>query len=334
MYTVQVSTDAYGDVFESTQIGNNIMTKEFEIKQVLPDLTIDNYNTIIMVNQRSSRIDIQMNVSIKNIGDMDVTGETWYNFIVFSFPSGEEVNVGKVQENLVIQKEQAYNYTYYLQIQRRPILTVDVSFVVDFYNNFIEKDKLNNKRTKSHRLPQLYDMLEISSFKLFDSTLNYEIREVYSGQEIVVSIVFVNQKNYATLSGWSDHVYLECNAYFNLLKQTYIEQLKGNETFNALVKIIIPENIFGQCYINYKHDINRDLVRNDTQSLTFKAPIYAEIPPTSDLHPEEINFKVTQNGILVSWTVKNIGNQMLRKLMWKDQIIMSRIHKWLSEVFG
>ena len=323
-YTVQVSTDAYGDVFESTQIGNNIMKREFEIQQVLPDLTIDSCNTRITGNQNSGSIEVQMNVSIKNIGDADVTGETWYNFIVFSFPSGDIVNVRKVQEDLVFRKGQTYSYTHNLQIQRRLILTVDISFVVDFYNNFLEKAKHNNKHTKSHILPRLYDVVELSNFKLFDSSLNYEISEVYSGEEIVVSIVFANQKNYATLSGWSDRVYLECDAYFDLLKQTNMEQLKGNETFNALIKIFLPENIFGECYINYRHDINKDLLRSINHTITVKAPIYVEIPPTPDLQPEKINFKAIQNGILVSWTVRNIGNQMLRTLLWKDIVIMSK----------
>ena len=120
-------------------------------------------------------------------------------------------------------------------------------------------------------------MVELSNFKLFDSSLNYEISEVYSGEEIVVSIVFANQKNYATLSGWSDRVYLECDAYFDLLKQTNMEQLKGNETFNALIKIFLPENIFGECYINYRHDINKDLLRSINHTITVKAPIYVEI---------------------------------------------------------
>ena len=76
--------------------------------------------------------------------------------------------------------------------------------------------------------------------------------------------------------------------------------------------------------MSYKHDINKDLVTSVNHTITLKAPVYIEIPPTSDLHPEEINFEATQNGILVSWTVKNIGNQMMRKLLWKDSIILSK----------
>ena len=76
--------------------------------------------------------------------------------------------------------------------------------------------------------------------------------------------------------------------------------------------------------MSYKHDINKDLVTSVNHTITLKAPIYIESPPTSDLHPEEINFEATQNGIYASWTVKNIGNQMMRKLLWKDSIILSK----------
>ena len=323
-YTVEVSTDANGVVFESTQVGNNIIKNDIEIQQVLPDLKTDNYNLRVTGNEESGSIEIQIIVSIKNIGDKDVNSENWYNVIVFNFPSGEKVNVPKVQENVIIKKGQTYNYTYNVEIQRRQMLTVDVSFIVDFYNDLLEKDELNNDQKKSINLPPLYDIIELSNFKLLDSTLNYEIGEALAGEEIVVSVLFSNQKNYATLAGWTDRVYLECNNYYDLLQQTDMKQLKGNETFNAFLKINIPEIIFGDCYINYKHDINKDLVTSVNHTITLKAPVYIEIPPTSDLHPEEINFEATQNGILVSWTVKNIGNQMMRKLLWKDSIILSK----------
>ena len=323
-YTVEVSTDTDGAVFESTQVGNNKIKKEFEIQQVLPDLTIDNYNIRITGNEESGAIEVQMNVSIKNVGDISVNREIWYNVIVFSFPSGEKFNLPKVQDNLIIQKGQAYNYTYNIEIQRREMLTADISFIADFYNDLLEKDELNNDQRKSIDLPPLYDIVELSNFTLFDSKINYEIGEASSGEEIVVSVLFSNQKNYATLAGWTDSIYLECDDYYNLLQQTDMKQLKGNETFNAYLKINIPRNIFGDCYINYKHDINKDLVTSVNHTITLKAPIYIEIPPTPDLHPEEINFEATQNGILVSWTVKNIGNQMLGKLLWKDTIIMSK----------
>ena len=323
-YTVEVSTDANGDVFESTQVGNNIIKKDIEIQQVLPDLKIDNYNLRVTGNEESGSIEIQIIVSIKNIGDKDVNSENWYNFIVFNFPSGEKVNVPKVQENLIIKKGQTYNYTYNVEIRRREMLTVNISFIVDFYNDFLETDELNNDQTKSINLPPLYDIVELSDFMLFDSKLNYEISEVSAGEEIVVSVLFSNQNNYTTLAGWTDLIYLECDNYYNLLQQTDMKQLKGNETFNAYLKINIPGNIFGDCYINYKHDINKNLLTSVNHTITLKAPIYIEISPTPDLHPEEINFEATQNGILVSWTVKNIGNQMLRKFLWKDTIIMSK----------
>ena len=323
-YAIEVSTDTNGNVFESTQDGNNIIKKEFEIHQVLPDLSIDNYNMRISVNEESGSIKIQMNVSIKNIGDVDINRETWYNVILFNFSSGEKVKVPKVQENLIIEKGQAYNYTYNLEIQRRQVLTVDISFTVDFYNDVLEKDELNNNQTISHKLPPIYDTVELSNFSLFDSTFNYELSEVSSGDEIVVSVVFANQKNYSTLAGWTDRVYLECDGYFKLLKQTDMKKLKSNETFNAFIKIRIPENIFGGCHINYKHDINKDLVTSINNAIILKSPIYVEIPPTPDLQPQKINFEATKNGILVSWTVKNIGNRMLRKLLWKDSIIMSK----------
>ena len=105
-YTVEVSTDANGVVFESTQVGNNIIKKDIEIQQVLPDLKIDNYNLRVTGNEESGSIEIQIIVSIKNIGDKDVNSENWYNVIVFNFPSGEKVNVPKVQENVIIKKGQ------------------------------------------------------------------------------------------------------------------------------------------------------------------------------------------------------------------------------------
>ena len=200
-YTVEVSTDTDGDVFESTQVGNNIIKKDIEIQQVLPDLTIDSYNLRVTGNEKSGSIEIQMIVSIKNIGDKDLNSETWYNVIVLNFPSGEKVNVPKVQENLIIQKGQAYNYRYNLEIQRRQMLTVNISFIVDFYNDLLEKDELNNNQKKSIKLPPLYDIVELSNFKLLDLKLNYEIDEVSSGEEIVVSVLFSNQKNYTTLAG-------------------------------------------------------------------------------------------------------------------------------------
>ena len=323
-YAIEVSTDANDDVFESTQDGNNIIKNKFEIHQVLPDLTIDNYSIRITGNEESGSIKIQMNVSVKNIGDVDVNSENWYNVIVFYFPSGEKVHVPKVQKNLIIEKGQAYNYTYYLEIQRRQMLTVDISFIVDFYNDVFEKDELNNNQTKTHKLPSMHDTIKLSNFKLFDSTFRYELSQVSSGDEIIVSMVFTNQKNYATLAGWTDRAYLECDSYFKLLKQIDMEQLKANETFNTFIKIRIPENIFGECHINYKHDINKGLVTSINHAIILKSPIYVEIPPTPDLHPEKINFKATKDGILVSWTVKNIGNQMMRKLLWKDSIIMSQ----------
>ena len=252
----------------------------------MPDLTIANYNIRIIGNEESGSIEVQMIVSMKNIGERDVISETWYNVIVFKFPSGEKVNVPKVQENLIIQKGQAYNYTYNIEIQRRQMITVDISFIVDFYNNLLEKDELNNYQTKSINLPPLHDIVELSNFMLFDSKLNYEISKVSSGEEIIVSVLFSNQKNYTTLAGWTDRVYLECDDYYNLLQQTDMKQLKGNETFNAYLKINIPGNIFGDCYINYKHDINKDLVTSVNHTITLKAPIYIEIPPTPDLHPE------------------------------------------------
>ena len=324
IYTVEVSTDTNGDVFESTQVGNNIIKKNLEIEQVLPDLTIDIYKIRVTGSEESGSIKIQIIASIKNIGDKDVNSETWYNVIVFSFPLGEKFNVPKVQENFIIEKGQAYNCTYNVEIQRKQILTVDISFIVDFYNDLVEKDDLNNEKKKLINLPPLYDIVELSNFKLLDLKLHYEISEVFAGEEIVVSVLFSNKKNYSTLAGWTDRVYLECDDYYNLLQQTDMKQLKGNETFNTFLKIDIPGIIFGDCYISYKHDINKDLVTSVNHTITLKTPIYIEIPPTSDLHPEEINFEATQNGILVSWTVKNIGNQMLRKLLWKDTIIMSR----------
>ena len=147
-YTVEVSTDTYGDVFESTQIGNNIIKKNLEIEQVLPDLTIDSYNMTVTGSEESGYIKIQMIASTKNIGEKDVNSETWYNAIVFNFPSGEKFNVLKVQENLIIEKGEAYNSTYNVEIQRRQILTVNISFIVDFYNDLVEKDELNNDKKK------------------------------------------------------------------------------------------------------------------------------------------------------------------------------------------
>ena len=107
IYTVEVSTDTYGDVFESTQVGNNIIKKNLEIEQVLPDLTIDSYNIRVTGSEESGIIKIQMIASIKNIGDRDVNSETWYNVIVFNFPLGEKFNVPKVQKKLIIEKGQA-----------------------------------------------------------------------------------------------------------------------------------------------------------------------------------------------------------------------------------
>ena len=275
-------------------------------------------------SEESGNIKIQMIASIKNIGEKDVNSETWNNAIVLNFPSGEKFNVLKVQDNLIIEKGEAYNCTYNVEIQKTQILTVNISFIVDFYNNLVEKDELNNDKKKSITLPPLYDTVELSNFKLFDLKLHYEISEIFSGEEIVDSVLFSNRKNYSTLTGWTDRVYLECDDYYDLLQETDMRQLKDNEIFSASLKIIIPENIFGDCYIKYNHDINKDLVTSVNHTITLKAPIYIEIPPTSDLHPQEINFEATQNGLLVSWTVKNIGNRMLRKLLWKDTIIMSK----------
>ena len=81
------------------------------------------------------------------------------------------------------------------------MLTVDVSFIVDFYNDLLEKDELNNDQKKSINLPPLYDIIELSNFKLLDSTLNYEIGEAFAGEEIVVPLLFSNQNNYATFPG-------------------------------------------------------------------------------------------------------------------------------------
>ena len=133
---------------------------------------------------------------------------------------------------------------------------------MDFYNNLVEKDEPNSDKKKSITLPPLYDTVDLSNFKLFDLKLHYEISETFSGEEIVVSVLFSNKKNYLTLSGWTDRVYLEGDDYYNLLQQTDMKQLKDNEIFKASLKIIIPENIFGDCYIKYKHDINKDLVIN------------------------------------------------------------------------
>ena len=186
-YAIEVSTDANDDVFESTQDGNNIIKKKFEIHQVLPDLTIDNYSIRITRNEESGSIKIQMNVSVKNIGDVDVNSENWYNVIVFYFPSGEKVHVPKVQKNLIIEKDQAYNYTYYLEIQRRQMLTVDISFIVDFYNDVFEKDELNNNQTKTHKLPSMHDTIKLSNFKLFDSTFHLDMSLVKFLQEAKLS---------------------------------------------------------------------------------------------------------------------------------------------------
>ena len=89
-YTVEVSTDANGHVFESTKVGDNVIKKDIEIQQVLPDLKIDNYNLRVTGTEESGIIEIQIIVSIKNIGDKDVNSENWYNVIVFNFPSGEK----------------------------------------------------------------------------------------------------------------------------------------------------------------------------------------------------------------------------------------------------
>ena len=201
---------------------------------------------------------------------------------------------------------------------------MNTSCIADFYNSIVEKDELNNDQTRSYKLPPLFDKVELSSIKLFDSKLNHEISKFFTSEQIFVSMVFVNQNNYTTVSGWTDHIYLECENYLSLLTEKYIRQLKGNDIFNTLIKTSLPENIFGECDIVYKHDINKDLVTSSNQRDTLKVSIYIEVPPTSDLHPEEISFEVTQNGVVVSWSVKNIGNRMLRKLIWKDVVIMSK----------
>ena len=85
-YTVEVSTDTNDDVYESTQIGNNIIKKNLGIEHVLPDLTIDSYNMTVTGSEESGNIKIQMIASIKNIGEKDINSETWYNVIVFNFP--------------------------------------------------------------------------------------------------------------------------------------------------------------------------------------------------------------------------------------------------------
>ena len=323
-YTVEVSADAFGSVFEFTQVNNNVIKEEFKLHQVLPDLIIDSCNMEVTGNKQSGKIEIQVDVSMKNIGDIDVSGETLHNAIVFKYSSGEKINVLNIQENLIIRKGEVYSYTYNQEFQRRQTRTVDTSCMADYYNVLLEKDELNNAQTKSYKLPPLFDEVKLSNIKLIDSKLNREITKAFSNEEILVSIVFGNQKNYTTVSGWTDRVYLECDDYFDLLNENYMKQLEGNGIFNALILINIPKNIFGECYISYKHDINKNLVTSSNQRDTLKAPIYVEVPPTSDLHPQKISFEATKNGLLVSWTVKNIGNQMLRKVLWKDIIIMSK----------
>ena len=72
-YTVEVSADTFGSVFEFTQVNNNVIKEEFKLHQVLPDLIIDSCNMEVTGNKESGKIEIQVDVSMKNIGDIDVS---------------------------------------------------------------------------------------------------------------------------------------------------------------------------------------------------------------------------------------------------------------------
>ena len=327
-YFVNISTDIYGNVFESDITHNNIKSGSFQVMQTLPDLVIKELNYSFVAQPTTGRILLNItNLIVANEGDAIIT-DVWTDSIFIQFANGLKSHIADKRTRKTIKKGQNYVINIFTSIVRQKYKFAQLQVLVDSSRVIYEKNDNNNMYTTPYSsFPQMFDDIEISNFTLLNPLSRILTERYYSGNKILMHVTYKNKQLFPTVTGWFDEFWLNMNGKEYLLDSFYISVLGGNKTVNKEVQVLFPHNTFGHATLVLKHDVRSNLIRSSSTPYKYKKQLYVDLPPSPDLKPKSITYLSTSdavNSVQVSWSVENLGNAMQKILVWSDAIILSR----------
>ncbi len=321
-----IKTDANNQVNEGTNEGNNTIIRPITVtRPPFPDLIVAP-NSIQAPNTAFFDQTIQVQWTVRNIGNGSTNASQWQDFVYLSLdliPNGLDDPLRLSLENITyLAAGESYVATADVKIPRGLVGNYNIIVWTDESQRVVESNELNNwnvARPIQINAPLLPDL---------QTTLVQAPESTFAGGTIPLTYRVENQGTGGTLpleSNWADYVYLSTDTTLNTTganadRQIAIIPHSGivpiGQGYNATQTINIPSDIAGNHYVfvvadggssvyeftNENNNANYDRVQPGSPMSIGATPPDLIVPainaPTAGQSARQIN---------VSWTVQNQG---------------------------
>ena len=230
----------------------------------------------------------------------------------------------------------AYTFTgFKTRIKRQKPTDCHIVFQSDFDDNIVESNKQNNiRQSNTFPLPVAFDSLRIRLGSILDpeDTSGSTGFPMYAGRSYTIDITYTVGQ-YPTSENFEDRLEVHLDKKIYDLNTLRIPIIKASVTYHRTVSFDLPTDIFGSGSLVLKHDIKDSLIRGSGENAdrrVFVREINIEYPPTPDLIPSKLSFKLStgegKRKLSVEWQVTNDGNTMEEKVTWTDSLYLVNVN--------
>ena len=341
-YVIGVTANFNRRLFENEEYENNDMSRSITVEQLVPDLEVGDVDFILpkspakRFNSEGDPFIQVNNITVKNVGKIGVANESRWRDTLFvqCVESRFNAKIGELQWS---SKSLDIGLTYTFigfntTIKRQKPTDCHLVFQSDSDDNIVESNKLNNRRqSNTFPLPVAVDDLEINLGSIYDPDKESNIRRgfsIYAGRSYTIDVTYT-ARQYPTSGNFEDRLELHLDQKIYMLNTLHIPVIKASATHRMSVSFDLPNDIFGSGMLVLKHDISDKLIRAEEEESgqrIFKREISIEYPPTTDLVPSKISFKLVKSEekrkLTLEWEVTNEGNTMEKPATWTDSLYL------------
>ena len=316
------------EIFEYDKKSNNMKSVLITVTQTLPDLSVDMISAAVTSTDTENVLN--MTWTVKNIGTGNTTTALWRDALYVTSASRTLQYDVNIIRNKALLVQRAYQLSYGVTLPISVYGPVNIKLLVDRYYQTADSDRHNNEREYGPvDVPLIANDIELVEI------YQKHAGDILSGSQLSFSWTISNKGTSIPENAvWQVKIILSRRLktlYPNLVSETVLQNgpLRSGQNYITNYTIKVPETEVGAVFLH--------VIINPTQNI-FEGPYtknnakYLQLDirsaPSPDFSVKELNATVitstaaSQNILVVSWTVINLGNTMNTARRWVDSVYL------------
>jgi|GEM_PF-2939345 len=330
---IHIVADYTNTIFENTAEDNNTLSSsKLDIKSYPPaDYTVQ---TIIVPSSANSGRQIQIEWSVKNVGNVTPLATSWFDNVYYSADnqySSSDILLGSFQNSNALRPGSAYTRSEKITIPGEASGTNYIIVITDAKNQINDSDPVNNQKLSSGIAVTSLPAPDLQLFTLTTPA------EAYANQPINIQWTTKNNGPGNTQSlTWTDIIYISQDTIIdNYDKQLGSVQksvtLSSGASYSEVQDALLPNYIAGKYYIILKTDAKNEVYEKTKEYNNIRYKAFNIISsPIVDLAVNNIVVPLsaqTGDEITITYTLKNLSANTAQGLI-TDAVYISADNKW------